>query len=169
MLARGIVTDRTIAGSLKGTTIVGFRSSDVNETPRVDVTWNSMFSPFGKSLGVVVIILLTPSSTACISSQGFVVVPVARVPVVTPDEGVLPVVTPDEDVLPVVTPDEGVLPVVTPDEGVLPLVMLDAGMLPVWPVVALEAGETRVLPTRSRKILSRWIQNGSNESYLWLV
>ena len=50
--------------------------------------------------------------------------PVAGVPVVTPDEGVLPVVTPDEDVLPVVTPDEGVLPVVTPDEGVLPLVML---------------------------------------------
>ena len=77
--------------------------------------------------------------------------------------------TPDEDVLPVVTPDEGVLPVVTPDGGVLPLVMLDAGMLPVWPVVALEAGETRVVPTRSRKILSLWIQNGSNESDLWLV
>ena len=44
-------------------------SAGANETPRVDVTWNSTFSPVGNALGVTVIFLLTDSSTACISAH----------------------------------------------------------------------------------------------------
>jgi hypothetical protein len=90
--------------------MVGVRSAGANETPRVDVTWNSTFSPVGNSLGVTVIFLLTDSSTACISAHGLVVVPVtgAVVNVIGTDAGV--------DAMGVVTPVEpGVLaaPVVT--------------------------------------------------------
>ncbi len=82
-----------------------------------------MLAPGGRSLGVTVIFVLTVSSTACISSHCFVVVPVTA-GVVDPSaverlEGVDAPPLPELTALPV--PDENVVAPVSDGTGVEPV------------------------------------------------
>ena len=136
--------------------MVGVRSAGANETPRVDVTWNSTFSPVGNALGVTVIFLLTDSSTACISAHGFVVVPdTGRVGnVIGTDAGVDPMgvvtrVEPDVLASPVVTDAfDGRVPVV-PAVDALPVGVLPVGR--VVPVVTPVVEPMPVVPAISKQ------------------
>ena len=136
---------------------MGVLSAGANETPRVDVTWNSTFSPRGNSLGVTVIFLLTDSSTACISAHGLVVVPgTARLVNVLATEadvdpiGVVAPVEPDVLVAPVgAVPFDGRVPVV-PAVAVLPVWPV-VPAVPVLPVVTPGVEPIRVVPEISNK------------------
>ena len=150
-MSRGIVTDCTSAGEPNRTTIVGVRSSFGNETPRVDVTWNSTFSPVGNSFGKTVICLLTVSSTACISAQRLVVVPVVRPVAVLALLRLVPAVVDSPGI--VTRVEAGVLApfvVTVPFDGGV-LVVPDVAVDCVLPVGMLAVERPRVVPTSTTK------------------